>query len=111
LGGRRDGAPGRFGPPLGSAGLNPVTIRSESRLERLLHRGAFCVTAEVVPPRSAGGSAVTAQARALVGYADAVNLTGHPTPAAHMTPVAGGAPGGAPGLQTNVQMTTRDRHP
>ena len=87
-----------------------MTIRSESRLERLLHRGTFCVTAEVVPPRSADGSAVTAQARALVGYADAVNLTDNPTSAAHMTPVAGAALVAAAGLEPIVQITTRDRN-
>jgi len=87
-----------------------VTIRSDSRLERLLHQGRFCVTAEVVPPRSADGSAVTAQARALVGYADAVNLTDNPTSAAHMTPVAGAALVAAAGLEPIVQITTRDRN-
>jgi len=87
-----------------------VTIRSESRLERLLHQGRFCVTAEVVPPRSADGSAVTAQARALVGYADAVNLTDNPTSAVHMTPVAGAALVSAAGLEPIVQITTRDRN-
>src|SRR5436189_3951514 len=86
-----------------------MTVRSESRLERLLHRGVFGVTAEVVPPRSADGSAVTAQARALVGYADAVNLTDNPTSAAHMTPVAGAALVAAAGLEPIVQITTRGR--
>ena len=52
-----------------------MTLRAESRMERLLHQGAFCVTAEAVPPRSADPDAVTAQARGLVGYADAVNVT------------------------------------
>ena len=42
-------------------------MTAQSRLERLVRSGTFCVTAEVVPPRSAEGAAVRAQARELVG--------------------------------------------
>jgi len=85
-------------------------IRSDSRLERILHRGLFAVTAEVVPPRSADGAAVTEQARALVGYADAVNVTDNPTGAVHMSSVAGAAFVAMAGLEPVVQLTTRDRN-
>jgi methylenetetrahydrofolate reductase (NADH) len=87
-----------------------MSVRSESRLERLLHQGVFCVTAEVVPPRSADARAVTEQARGLVGYADAVNVTDNPTSSAHMSPLAGAALVAAAGLEPVVQMTTRDRN-
>jgi 5,10-methylenetetrahydrofolate reductase len=87
-----------------------VTIRSGSRLERLLHRGVFCVTAEVVPPRSGEGTPVTRQARALVGYADAVNITDNPTSSAHMSPVAGASFVAEAGLEPVMQITTRDRN-
>jgi len=85
-------------------------IGSESRLERVLHRGTFAVTAEVVPPRSADPRAVTGQARALVGYADAVNVTDNPTGSVHMTPVAGAAMVSAAGLEPVLQLTCRDRN-
>jgi methylenetetrahydrofolate reductase (NADPH) len=84
--------------------------RSKSRLERILRTGAFAVTAEVVPPRSADGGAVTEQARALVGYADAVNVTDNPTGAVHMTPVAGSAMVAEAGLEPVLQLTCRDRN-
>ena len=87
-----------------------MSLRSESRLERLLHDGRFCVTAEVVPPRSAEPDGVTSQARALVGYADAVNVTDNPTASAHMSPVAGAALVSAAGLEPVVQLTCRDRN-
>jgi methylenetetrahydrofolate reductase (NADH) len=87
-----------------------VTLRSESRLEQLLHHGVFGVTAEVVPPRSGSGRPVTSQARELVGYADAVNITDNPTSSAHMSPVAGAAFVAAAGLEPVVQITTRDRN-
>src|SRR5207248_2129580 len=87
-----------------------VAIRSGSRLERLLRAGVFAVTAEVVPPRSADGAAVTAQARSLVGYADAANVTDNPTSSAHMSPVAGAAFVRQAGVEPVIQMTTRDRN-
>ena len=81
-----------------------------SRLERLIRSGTFCVTAEVVPPRSGNGDAVRAQARELVGYADAANVTDNPRAAAHMSPVAGSALVAAAGLEPTMQITCRDRN-
>jgi 5,10-methylenetetrahydrofolate reductase len=87
-----------------------MTLRSESRLERLLHEGIFCVTSEVVPPRSANGAPVTEQARGLVGYADAANITDNPTASAHMSAIAAAHMVAAAGLEPTVQVTTRDRN-
>ncbi len=85
-------------------------MTAESRLERLVGSGTFCVTAEVVPPRSADGEVVSAQARQLVGYADAVNVTDNPTASAHMSPVAGVALVAAAGIEPTMQLTCRDRN-
>lgn len=85
-------------------------IRSESRLERLLHDEVFAVTAEVVPPRGADPGPVSAQAKDLVGYADAVNVTDNPTSSAHMSAVAGSGLVAAQGLEPVVQVTCRDRN-
>jgi len=60
-----------------------------SRLEALVRSSRFVVTSEVVPPRSADLSVVERQARELVGYADAVNVTDNPTASVHMSSVAG----------------------
>jgi methylenetetrahydrofolate reductase (NADPH) len=81
-----------------------------SRLGRILRSGRFCVTAEVVPPRSADPAAVTAQARELVGYADAVNVTDNPASTAHMAPVAGVALVADAGVEPILQLTCRDRN-
>jgi 5,10-methylenetetrahydrofolate reductase len=85
-------------------------IRAESRLERVLHEDGFAVTAEVVPPRTADADAVAAQAAALVGYADAANVTDSPTGAAHMSPVAGAAIVAREAMEPTVQLTCRDRN-
>jgi 5,10-methylenetetrahydrofolate reductase len=87
-----------------------MTHRSASRLERLLRRRIFAVTAEVVPPRSADPEEVRAQARGLVGYADAVNITDNPTASAHMSPVAGAGLAAAAGVEPVLQLTCRDRN-
>jgi 5,10-methylenetetrahydrofolate reductase len=87
-----------------------MTLRSESRLERLLHEGIFAVTAEVVPPRSGAPEPVRAQSRGLVGYADAVNVTDNPTSSAHMSSQAGSAMVAAAGLEPVIQLTCRDRN-
>src|SRR5918996_6123205 len=86
-----------------------VGTRSESQLEWALPRG-FAVTAEVVPPRSADPDAVSAQARALRGYADAANVTDSPTGAAHMSPVAGAALVAREGVEPTIPLTCRDRN-
>lgn len=80
------------------------------RLARILRAGTFCVTAEVVPPRSADPEAVREQARALIGYADAVNVTDNPTASAHMSAVAGAALVAEAGLEPTMQLTVRDRN-
>jgi 5,10-methylenetetrahydrofolate reductase len=87
-----------------------MAIRSESRLERILHHEGFAVTAEVVPPRGADPEVVRGQAEALLGYADAVNITDNPTSSAHMSSVAGAAVVAQSGLEPVVQITTRDRN-
>jgi 5,10-methylenetetrahydrofolate reductase len=51
-----------------------------------------------------------AQSRALVGYADAVNVTDNPTSSAHMSPLAGAAFVAQQGLEPIMQITTRDRN-
>jgi methylenetetrahydrofolate reductase (NADPH) len=87
-----------------------MAIRAGSRLERIMHDGSFVVTAEVVPPRGAVAEPVLEQARALVGYADAVNVTDSPTSSAHMSPLAGAALVAREGLEPIMQITTRDRN-
>jgi methylenetetrahydrofolate reductase (NADPH) len=84
--------------------------RPPSRLARVLARGQFAVTAEVVPPRSADSAIVEAHGRALVGYADAVNVTDNPRASAHMSAAAGAGLLARLGLEPILQTTVRDRN-
>lgn len=80
------------------------------RLAALLAAGEFCVTGEVVPPRSADPSTVTEHARALVGSVDAVNVTDNPAATVHMSPLAGVRFVAEAGIEPTVQLTSRDRN-
>lgn len=81
-----------------------------SLLEALTRARRFCVTSEVVPPRSADPAPIERQARDLVGYADAVNVTDNPTARAHMSAVAGVSLVSRAGLEPTLQLTVRDRN-
>jgi methylenetetrahydrofolate reductase (NADPH) len=81
-----------------------------STLEAIVRSGRFAVTSEVVPPRSGDLSALTEQARGLVGYADAVNVTDNPAARAHMTPIVGVVATTRAGLEPTLQLTVRDRN-
>ena len=81
-----------------------------SRLEALVRSRRFGVTSEVVPPRSSDPEPVERQARELVGYADAVNVTDNPRASAHMSAVAGAGLLAGLGLEPILQITVRDRN-
>jgi len=81
-----------------------------SGLEALVRSRHFAVTSEVVPPRSGSSEPVDRQARELVGYADAVNVTDNPTASAHMSAVAASAVVARAGLEPTLQLTVRDRN-
>jgi methylenetetrahydrofolate reductase (NADPH) len=90
----------------GGAGRGPVG----GRLAGILAAGDFSVTGEIVPPRGGSGTRITAHARELVGYVDAVNVTDNPTASAHMSPVAGARFVHEAGIEPTVQLTVRDRN-
>ena len=85
-------------------------MTADSHLARVLAGGAFAVTAEVVPPRSSDPEPVRSQARAILGYADAANVTDSPTSSAHMSAVAGSGLVAAEGVEPVFQLACRDRN-
>jgi methylenetetrahydrofolate reductase (NADPH) len=80
------------------------------RLAALLDQGAFVVTSEVVPPRAGSAAAVTAAARGLVGYVDAINITDNPAASPHMSPLAGARFVHEAGAEPTLQLVCRDRN-
>jgi methylenetetrahydrofolate reductase (NADPH) len=68
------------------------------------------VTCELVPPRGADAASVRAGARQWGEIADAVNVTDGPRASVRMSAVTAAAIMRAEGVETIVQMTTRDRN-
>lgn len=81
-----------------------------SRLQQLLSRGEFAVTAECGPPRGANSEIVNKKGLVLKGYVDAVNVTDNQTAIVRMSSIAACAHLLKIGLEPVMQMVTRDRN-
>ncbi len=83
---------------------------SSSRLQQLLSKGEFAVTAECGPPRGANTEIVNKKGQVLKGYVDAVNVTDKQTAIVRMSSIAACAHLLKIGLEPVMQMVTRDRN-
>jgi methylenetetrahydrofolate reductase (NADPH) len=80
------------------------------QLRATLASGAFAVTAELGPPRDPDPEIVRAKARALVGVVDAANVTDNQAATVKLSPLAVSVWMREEGLETVLQLTTRDRN-
>ncbi|HXQ40714.1 MAG TPA: methylenetetrahydrofolate reductase [Candidatus Udaeobacter sp.] len=87
-----------------------MTHRSAGRLEALLLRRAFVMTAETSPPDAASAESVLDRASCLKGLADAVNVTDGAGARAHMSAIACAAILAQHGIEPVLQFTVRDRN-
>lgn len=85
-------------------------MKSGSKLEKILEKGEFAVTAEIGPPKQATGEGMRKHARALKDCIDAANITDCQTAIARLSSIAGGMHLMAEGVEPIVQMTCRDRN-
>ena len=85
-------------------------MKSGSRLEKILARGDFVVTAELGPPMSCDPQAILKKTRLLSGTADAFNLTDNQTAVVRMSSIAASAICLQAGLEPVMQMVCRDRN-
>ncbi len=92
------------GPPSAS------DLKAGSRLEKVLSRGHFAVTAELGPPKSADVSVISAKAAKLEGAVDAANITDNQTAIVRMSSIAAGALALKEGVEPVIQITCRDRN-
>jgi methylenetetrahydrofolate reductase (NADPH) len=81
-----------------------------SRLQQILTRGKFAVTAECGPPRGANAGVVQQKGLLLKGYVDAVNVTDNQTAIVRMSSIAASAHLVQMGIEPVMQMVTRDRN-
>jgi methylenetetrahydrofolate reductase (NADPH) len=83
---------------------------SASKLQKVLSRGNFTVTAEVGPPRGANADVVRIKANSLAGYVDAINVTDNQTAIVRMSSISVSLHLLQMGLEPVMQMVTRDRN-
>jgi methylenetetrahydrofolate reductase (NADPH) len=81
-----------------------------SNLETKTGAGQFVITAEIVPPLSASGSKLLAEAEQLAGKVDAINLTDAAAGRTSMSSFAAAALLAANGHEPILQVTCRDRN-
>jgi len=85
-------------------------MKSGSNLEKILQKGLFAVTGELVPPKGNEISVIKRKADLLRGYVDAVNVTDNQTAIVRMSSIATSVLLIQMGLEPVMQMTTRDRN-
>lgn len=81
-----------------------------SAFTELLRRGAFVVTAELNPPRSADANVVRRRAGVLKGFVDAANVTDSNRAVAAMAAIPAAIIAREAGVDPIVQITGRDRN-
>jgi methylenetetrahydrofolate reductase (NADPH) len=80
------------------------------RLQQVLRRGDFALTAETTPPDAGTAAPVVERVACLRGLADAVNVTDGAGAKAHMSALAACAVLARNGIEPVLQMTLRDRN-
>jgi len=90
--------------------LTLENLKAGSRLEKVLARGEFALTAELGPPKSADGSLIAAKAKILAGNVDAANITDNQTAIVRMSSIAAGLLALHEGIEPIIQITCRDRN-
>ncbi len=90
--------------------MTTETLKSDSRLEKVLTEGHFALTAELGPPKSADVDIIRKKAGYLRGVVDAVNITDNQTAIVRMSSIAAGLIALQEGLEPVIQITCRDRN-
>ena len=85
-------------------------MKTESRLEKVLEKGAFAVTSECGPPRGADPDVIREKGKLLKGVVDAANITDCQTSVVRMSSFASCLILKEMGFDPILQMVTRDRN-
>ncbi|MCL6449885.1 MAG: methylenetetrahydrofolate reductase [Acetobacteraceae bacterium] len=85
-------------------------MKAGGRLEALLERGEFVVTAEVGPPKGASSKGIRSHAALLKDFVDAINITDNQTAIVRLCSLAGALHVLAEGAEPVMQITCRDRN-
>ncbi|RJQ30901.1 MAG: methylenetetrahydrofolate reductase [Peptococcaceae bacterium] len=90
--------------------MSDKDLKSGSKLEKLLSKGNFAVTAEIGPPKHASSEGIRHHALMLRDHVDATNITDCQTAIVRLSSIAAGVHIMDCGIEPIVQMTCRDRN-
>lgn len=87
-----------------------MSVKTPSKLEKILAAGHLAVTSECGPPRGSDPEVITKKAELIKNYVDAVNITDNQTSVTRLCSLAACIRLKLLGLEPVLQMVTRDRN-
>jgi methylenetetrahydrofolate reductase (NADPH) len=87
-----------------------MSMKTPSKLEKILSEGHLAVSSEVGPPRGSDPEAIREKAEILRGYVDAINITDNQTSVTRLCSLAACIHLKQLGLEPTLQMVVRDRN-
>ena len=87
-----------------------MTVKTPSKLEKILAAGHLAVTSECGPPRGSDLEVITKKANMIKDFVDAINITDNQTSVTRMCSLAACIQLKLMGLEPILQMVTRDRN-
>ncbi len=87
-----------------------MSLKTPSKLEKMLSQGHLAVTSECGPPRGSDPEAIRKKAGLIKDYVDAVNVTDNQTSVTRMSSLAACIHLKLMGVEPIFQMVTRDRN-
>lgn len=87
-----------------------MTLKTPSKLEKILSAGHLAVTSEVGPPRGSDPEEVIEKANLIKDHVDVINVTDNQTSVTRMSSLAACIHIKQMGLEPMLQMVTRDRN-
>ena len=87
-----------------------MSMKTPSRLEKILASGNLAVTSECGPPRGSDGDVITKKAEMIRNHVDAINITDNQTSVTRLCSLAACIRLKLMGVDPVLQMVTRDRN-
>ncbi len=87
-----------------------MSVKTPSKLEKILSQGHLAVTSEVGPPRGSDPEEVTEKANLIKDHVDVINVTDNQTSVTRMSSLAACIHIKQMGLEPMLQMVTRDKN-
>ena len=87
-----------------------MSVKTPSKLEKILSEGHLAVTSECGPPRGSDPETITKKAELIKDYVDAINITDNQTSVTRLCSLAACIRLKLMGLEPVLQMVTRDRN-